>query len=114
MTTIAFYKSPDGRYLGFEASGHTGYAESGADIVCAAVSSLTEATVNGLQSVIKVPVVTERDEKRASLTACLTPECNPEALEKAQILLVTLLEALQAVAREYPRNVRIIFKERRK
>ena len=36
-----------------------------------------------------------------------------EQIQQAQLLLVTLLEGLQAIQREYPRNLRIIFKERR-
>ena len=114
MTTVAFFRAPDKSLLGFEASGHTGFAASGEDIVCAAVSALTESTLNGLQSVVKAPLMFDRDEKSALLTACLTPDCPREALEKAQILLQTLLEAVQAISREYPRNVRIIFQERRK
>ena len=48
------------RITGFEARGHSGYAEAGADIVCAAVTSairLVEATVNdvlGLAASVKV------------------------------------------------------------
>ncbi len=114
MTMVAFFRAPDGGLVGFEASGHSGFARAGEDIVCAAVSALTEATLNGLQSVVKAPVTFERDEKRALLTACLTPDCPEETLERAQILLQTLQEAVQAISREYPRNVRIIFKERRK
>jgi uncharacterized protein YsxB (DUF464 family) len=36
-----------------------------------------------------------------------------EQVEQAQLLLVTLLEGLQAIERSYPRNVRIFFEERR-
>ena len=36
-----------------------------------------------------------------------------DQIQQAQLLLVTLLEGLQAIQRGYPRNVRIIFKERR-
>jgi uncharacterized protein YsxB (DUF464 family) len=114
MTTVAFFRASDQGLIGFEASGHTGFAEAGEDIVCAAVSALTEATLNGLRSVVKAPLMFDRNEKNALLAACLTPECTRETLEKAQILLQTLLEAVQAIAGEYPRNVRIIFKERRK
>ena len=74
MTTVRVFRRPDGAISGFDANGHAGYAEAGEDIVCAAVSALTEATLNGLQSVVKAPVMFERDEKRALLTACLTPE----------------------------------------
>jgi len=114
MTTVAFFQSPSYGLIGFEAKDHSGYAEAGEDIVCAAVSALTQAVLNGLTSVVKAPVMFDVDDEKAILTACLTPECTKEQLEKAQILLQTLLEALQAIARQYPRNVRIIFKERRK
>ena len=114
MTTVAFFRSPAYGLIGFEASDHSGYAEAGEDIVCAAVSALTQAVLNGLANVVKAPVMYDVDDEKAILTACLTPECTREQLEKAQILLQTLLEALQAIASQYPRNVRIIFKERRK
>ena len=114
MTTVAFFRSPIYGLIGYEASDHSGYAEEGEDIVCAAVSALTQAALNGLVNVVKAPVMYDVDDEKAILTACLTPECTREQLEKAQILLQTLLEALQAIARQYPRNVRIIFKERRK
>ena len=39
MTKIVIRKT-NGRYSGFSCSGHAGYAESGSDIVCAAVSVL--------------------------------------------------------------------------
>ena len=48
MTTVTFH-SADGRLDGFVVEGHSGYAQAGADIVCAAVSAavgLTECTIN--------------------------------------------------------------------
>ena len=114
MTTVAFFRSPEYGLIGFAADGHSGFAEAGSDIVCAALSALTEATLGGMTDVVKAPTMYQRDDENAFLTACLTPECTRDQLEKAQILLQTLLEAVQAIARQYPRNVRIIFKERRK
>ena len=38
MTTVTIFSEED-RLTGFEVSGHSGYAEAGADIVCAAVTS---------------------------------------------------------------------------
>ena len=43
----------------------------------------------------------------------LKPEATGEQVKQAQLLLVTLLEGLQAIERSYPRNVRIFFEERR-
>ena len=48
MTTIVFYKT-DGFYYGFEEQGHTGYAESGEDILCSALSSMTMLIINAIE-----------------------------------------------------------------
>ncbi len=111
--TVTFYRRGDGKLTGYRAEGHTGYAEQGSDIVCAAVSALTQSTLNGLRSVLKAPVMYEVDDQSAFLEARLAPEATQEQLEQAQLLLVTLLEGLQAIAKGYPRNVRIFFEERR-
>ena len=74
---------------------------------------MTQSTLNGLKNVLKAPVMFEQNDFRAFIEARLTPEVTDEQLELAQLLLITLLEGLQAVEREFPLNVRIIFKERR-
>ena len=46
MTTVTFL-TEESRIIGFEVSGHSGYADAGEDIVCAAITSavrLVEAT----------------------------------------------------------------------
>ena len=48
MTTITFYKT-NGFYYGFEEQGHTGYAESGDDILCSALSSMTMLIINAVE-----------------------------------------------------------------
>ncbi|MCI5759806.1 ribosomal-processing cysteine protease Prp [Bilifractor sp. LCP19S3_H10] len=48
MTKVTFYQNRNGRITGFEARDHSGYAEAGEDIVCAAVSALVIHTVNSL------------------------------------------------------------------
>ena len=112
MTTVTFH-SADSRIDGFVVEGHSGYAESGSDIVCAAISALTQTTLNGLKNVLKAPVMFDQDDDGAFIEAILTPEASEDQIWQAQLLLVTLLEGLQAIQRGYPRNLRIIFKERR-
>ena len=59
MTTVTFLTEGK-RIIGFDAKGHSGYAEAGSDIVCAAITSavrLVDATVNdvlGLAASVKV------------------------------------------------------------
>ncbi len=48
MTTVTFLKS-GGFYYGFEEQGHTGYGESGDDVLCAALSSMTMLIVNAIE-----------------------------------------------------------------
>ena len=112
-TTVTFLKRSDGALIGYSAFGHSGYAEAGADIVCAAISALAQTTLNGLANVLKAPVMFDQDDDGAFIEAILTPESSEMQIQQAQLLLVTLLEGLQAIQREYPRNLRIIFKERR-
>jgi len=112
-TTVTFVKRSDGALIGYSASGHSGYAEAGSDIVCAAVSALTQTMLNGLKNVLKAPVMFDQDDDGAFIEARLTPEATEAQIQQAQLLLVTLREGLEAIQREYPRNLRIILKERR-
>ena len=48
MTTITFYKT-DGCFYGFEEQGHTGYGESGDDVLCDALSSMTMLLINAIE-----------------------------------------------------------------
>jgi uncharacterized protein YsxB (DUF464 family) len=53
MTTITFYKT-NGIYYGFEEQGHTGFAESGDDILCSALSAMTMLIINAIEVIQKI------------------------------------------------------------
>ena len=46
FTTVT---NTDGKITQFTVDGHSGYAESGSDIVCASVSSAVWLTINGIE-----------------------------------------------------------------
>ena len=46
FTTVA---DTDGKITQFTVDGHSGFAESGSDIVCASVSSVVWLTINGIE-----------------------------------------------------------------
>ena len=48
MITITMHRDKEYRYTGFTISGHADYAEEGSDIVCAAVSALSQTALLGL------------------------------------------------------------------
>ena len=66
MTTITFYKS-DGFYYGFEEVGHTGYGESGNDILCAALSSMTMLLINAIEVCYACDVNYQIDEESTDI-----------------------------------------------
>ena len=48
MITVEIRKS-NGEYAGFSSKGHAGYAESGNDILCAALSAMTMLILNTIE-----------------------------------------------------------------
>ena len=63
MTTVTFL-TEDARIIGFDVQGHSGWGESGEDIVCAAITSavrLVEATVNDVMGLCAAVKVREAD-----------------------------------------------------
>ena len=66
MTTIVFYKA-NGFYYGFEEQGHTGYGESGDDVLCAALSSMTMLIINAIEVSYACDVDYTIDEKTTDI-----------------------------------------------
>ena len=66
MTTITFYKA-DGVYYGFEEQGHTGYGESGEDILCSALSAMTMLIINAIEVTYGCNVDYSIDEKTTDI-----------------------------------------------
>ena len=107
MTTVTFRMEGD-RIIGFDSKGHSGYAEAGADIVCAAITSavrLVDATVNdvlGLAASVKVR------EKDASISLRLPGGLSPTAESTCQALLAGLMVYLTELHNEYPDNIEVL------
>ena len=110
MTTVTF-RMESGRITGFDCRGHSGYAEAGADIVCAAVTSairLVEATVNdvlGLAASVKIR------EKDASIAFRLPGALGPTAESACQALLTGLMVYFTQLHEEYPENIEVLEEE---
>ena len=102
MISATLYRGKDG-LTACRITGHSGQAEAGRDIVCAAVSILGCTCVNALESVCGIiPLVTENEK---GLLAFQLPEITPEENAKAQILMGALKQGLTDLADAYPRNV---------
>ena len=107
MTRCEFFTEND-RITGFSISGHSGYAEAGQDIVCAAASVLITTCANALQSVADISPVLEVKEKPAMIAVDLPAGLSPEKDHDARIILSTTLQGFKDVAAQYPRYLQII------
>ena len=99
-------RAADGAVRGFLASGHAGGKKiRGYDLVCCAVSALTQTGVNALEAVAKVtPVVAVRD----GYLRCELPQAiDAGRMEKAQIVLQTVMTGLTDIQKIYPNLIRI-------
>ena len=105
MTRCEFFTEKD-RITGFSISGHSGYAEAGADIVCAAVSAvvtMAEATINdvcGAKAKVRV-----KDEQ-ARITLTLPASCDEE--ETVQAVLAGMMVTLLSLQEDYPDFIEVL------
>ena len=105
MTRCEFFTEND-RITGFSISGHSGYAEAGQDIVCAAVSAavaMAECTINdvcGARAKVRV-----KDES-ARITLTLPTSCDEE--ESIQAVLAGMLLYLCSLRDEYPDHIEVL------
>ena len=107
MTTVTFH-SAGGRIDGFVVEGHSGYAEQGADIVCAAISAavgLTECTVN---EVLGLGAPVKASEKNARISLKLPSGLSEANEHTCQNLLAGMMVYLQTMGEEYPDNLIVL------
>ena len=105
MTRCEFFTQED-RITGFSVSGHSGYAEAGADVVCAAISAvvtMAEATINDVCGA-KAKVRVKEEDARITLT--LPAACDEE--ESVQAVLAGMLLTLCNMRDEYPDYIEVL------
>ena len=105
MTRCEFFTEND-RITGFSVSGHSGYAEAGADVVCAAVSAvvtMAEATINDVCGA-KAKVRVKDADARVTLT--LPASCDEE--ESVQAVLAGMLLTLCSLRDDYPDYIEVL------
>ncbi len=96
----------DDRITGFSVSGHSGYAEQGQDIVCAAVSAvvtMAEATINDVCGA-KAKVRVKQEDARITLT--LPVSCDEE--ESVQAVLAGMMLTLCSLRDDYPDFIEVL------
>ena len=105
MTRCEFFTEGE-RITGFSVSGHSGYAEAGSDIVCAAVSAvvtMAEATINDVCGG-KAKVRVKEEDARITLT--LPAVCEEE--DSIQAVLTGLMIYLISLRDDYEDFIEVL------
>ena len=105
MTRCEFFMEED-RITGFSVSGHSGYAESGEDIVCAAITAIVtmaEATINEVCGA-KAKVRVKEEDARVTLT--LPTSCDEE--DAVQAVLAGMMLTLCSLRDDYPDYIEVM------
>lgn len=98
----AEFRKSKGHLTGFTFSGHSGYGEHGEDVVCAAVSSAVQLTVNMLAEFGFEP------DARAGDNIIV---CNIKPSEGAARMLEQLRLHFESILEEFPNTIKITISE---
>ena len=100
MTNIKIF-CKNKNIVAFEVSGHTGYADFGKDILCAAISAITQSACIGITKVLKLKAVINKNDKKGYLKLSLPKNLNEEDLKNSQIVLGTMKQTLDDLLFDY-------------
>lgn len=101
MINIYIYKDKEVAY-GFKVTGHSDYAEHGKDIVCSAVSALTQTMLMTLKNMYghECKYIMRNGYMEVNLR-------DVEGLKESQILFKSLELGIAAIQEQYPKYVEL-------
>ncbi|MBQ9742859.1 MAG: ribosomal-processing cysteine protease Prp [Ruminococcus sp.] len=104
MISVCFIRS-SGSLTGFELSGHSGFAQEGSDIVCAAVSSAAYMTANTVTEILGLPAQLSVDE------AFMSMKLSTKNAMKAQDVLRGFELHLMELSQQFNSNITVNYSE---
>ncbi len=109
MTRAEFFKDNKGNFVKYIVKGHSGYDEIGKDIVCAAISTLTQTGLLALKKVCEVNVEYLLEE--GSIEVKIPQNINDKTKKKCNIVINTILVGLENISESYPENITLKYRE---
>lgn len=97
MTDVIF-KRKDERLIAFKIEGHAGFDDFNRDIICSAISMVSQTTLIGILEVLKVEAEYCIEDGFLSLSL---EEKSMDEIEKCQVLLKTMLLGLENIKISY-------------
>ena len=108
MVRVEFRKA-DGLFCGFHAAGHAECGEPGEDIVCAAISAVTQMTAEGIRKAANVPTGVSRSD--GDLYCTVDRDADRRQCEDADLLMQSMEQALRDIEKQYPKALKINIRE---
>jgi uncharacterized protein len=103
MISVDLFRDKQGMITGYKVSGHADYAKAGEDIICSAVSALTQAPLLGLERHLKLKPSYVVNQEDGILEVALNSAPN----DLTEAILQTMLYGVDSIARQCPQYVRI-------
>lgn len=105
MINAEFFLYSGNIFTGFNISGHSGYSDSGSDIVCASVSSAVQLTANLITDSFFISADVSAENNNVSLK--ITDRCEISEHSTAHKLISALYSHLDMISEEYSENIRL-------
>lgn len=107
--TKATFNFKNETFLGFEISGHSGYSESGSDIVCSGISTAVFSTINLLDKMYPEHYKLFQDEKKGLIKCSIDYDfIASERTTFLAVIIQNLIDVLMNIELEYPKNLKVI------
>jgi len=108
MVKLTVFQS-EGRSCGFELWGHAGHGDKGYDLVCAAISSITQTAILGVTEVVGIKAGFSLEDGDACLT--LPKDMTDREAENAALLIDTMQKGLESIELSYPGTLKFHHRE---
>lgn len=111
MTNVRIFRKNE-RILGFEVTGHAGFADYGEDIVCSAISMLTTNTLNSMMELLKLEEYMNYEYREGKISLRLDDSALTQAQsDDAQLLLNSFELGIHSIEEEYPAHITLRIEE---
>ncbi|MEY8390721.1 ribosomal-processing cysteine protease Prp [Lachnospiraceae bacterium] len=108
MIHVTVYENKAKEYTGFCCRGHAGFADSGQDIVCSAVSALVINTINSVEQLVSDEFELITDQNSGLIDFSLNAGYSQESV----LLIRSLVLGLQGIQKNYGTEyIMLIIKE---
>lgn len=106
MTKIVFHKQGED-FVRIKSEGHTGYADQGEDILCAALSALIQGAALGVLKVVGVKADYRVNEEKGSLELILPTNLGEGEKHDCNVILKTLLMSVLDLKKGYSEYIEV-------